>query len=181
MSTDSRAKPTPDNLADEWEIRVVRRKRRKKTVEARLEHGVLVIYAPATLSDAELQPIIDNLRDRMQRRRQKPSDTTLEQRADQLNQTYFGGELSWHSITFVTNQRRSYGSCTPANGTIRISDRVAKLPDWVLDYVLVHELAHLVEPNHGSDFWALVNRYPLTERARGYLMALDMEESDNAG
>jgi predicted metal-dependent hydrolase len=36
----------------------------------------------------------------------------------------------------------------------------------------VHELAHLVHASHGPEFWALVNRYPKTERARGYLMAL---------
>ena len=43
------------------------------------------------------------------------------------------------------------------------------MPDWVLDYVLVHELAHLVVPGHGPQFWSLVDRYPRTERARGYL------------
>ncbi|MCO5206819.1 MAG: M48 family metallopeptidase [Anaerolineae bacterium] len=177
MTPETHSKTTPDTETEEIEIRVVRSKRRKKTVQARLEQGVLVVLAPATLSDAELQPIIAKLRRRMQRRQQKPADAELEQRAVQLNQTYFDGKLSWHSIRFVTNQQHRYGSCTPANGTIRISDRVAQLPAWVLDYVLVHELAHLVQPNHGPDFWALVNRYPLTERARGYLMALDLEES----
>jgi predicted metal-dependent hydrolase len=43
----------------------------------------------------------------------------------------------------------------------------------VLDYLLVHELAHLEVADHGPRFWELVDRYPLTERARGYLMALD--------
>ena len=43
------------------------------------------------------------------------------------------------------------------------------MPSWVLDYVLVHELAHLRVPGHGPKFWALVDRYPRTERARGYL------------
>jgi hypothetical protein len=65
--------------------------------------------------------------------------------------------------------RTQWASCTPAEGTIRMSRRLASLPDWVADYVLLHELAHLLEPGHGPRFWALVQRYPRTERARGYL------------
>ena len=64
------------------------------------------------------------------------------------------------------------GSCTAAERSIRISNRLASMPGWVLDSVLVHELAHLDEPNHGPRFKALVDRYQLTERAKGYLMAM---------
>ena len=64
-----------------------------------------------------------------------------------------------------------WGSCTPGDGSIRVSTRLAPFPAWVLDYVLVHELAHLAAPDHSPRFWALVNRYPMAERARGYLIA----------
>ncbi|MEO7981809.1 MAG: M48 family metallopeptidase, partial [Sporichthyaceae bacterium] len=47
--------------------------------------------------------------------------------------------------------------------------RLQGMPSWVVDYVLVHELVHLLVPGHGPDFWAHVDRYPRTERARGYL------------
>ena len=87
----------------------------------------------------------------------------------------FGGELSWSSLSYVGNQNTRYGSCTVGKASIRLSDVLAGMPDWVRDYVLVHELAHLVVPNHSAEFWALVQRYPLTERARGYLIAKGME------
>jgi predicted metal-dependent hydrolase len=164
----------------EWPVKIIRSNRRKKSVQARLEHGVLVVRAPAKMSDSDLETVIENLRQRMKRKyRPNPtSDTALEKRAQQLNSAYFDGKLTWQSIRFVTNQNKRYGSCTPARGTIRISDRVATLPDWVQDYVIMHEIAHLVEANHSKRFWQLVNRYPLTERARGYLMALDLEQGD---
>ena len=43
------------------------------------------------------------------------------------------------------------------------------MPGWVVDYVLVHELAHLLESGHTPQFWAWVDRYPRAEKAKGYL------------
>jgi predicted metal-dependent hydrolase len=161
----------------EWPVRIIRSEQRRKTVGARLEDGVLVIRAPAGLGDEELAPIIDGLKRRMRRRgRTVPqTDEALEKRARELNAKYFDGRLKWQSVRYVTNQNSRFGSCTPDNGTIRLSHRLAEMPSWVRDYVLVHELAHLVEANHGPRFWKLVKRYPLTERARGYLMAVGLE------
>jgi predicted metal-dependent hydrolase len=130
-----------------------------------------------------LAPIIDNLKAKVEkklRRHQQKSDQTLEARAQELNRRYFGRKLTWQSIRYVTNQKKRFGSCTSSYGTIRISHRVQRMPAWVRDYVLVHELAHLIEPNHSRAFWDLVNRYPKTERARGYLMAIGMEADDES-
>jgi predicted metal-dependent hydrolase len=140
--------------------------------------NVFVVQAPAQISDAELQPIIDKLRRRWEKRQTKETldDQTLQRRAQELNRQYFGGKLKWESIRWVTNQNTRMGSCTPANSSIRISHRLATMPTFVRDYVIVHELAHLLEANHGPKFWRLVNRYPRTERARGYLMAVGWEE-----
>lgn len=167
----------------DWPVRIIRSAKRRKTVGARLEDGVLVIRAPATIRDEELAPIIDNLKKRMKRRAKNvpQSDEALEKQARELNRKYFDGRLKWQSVRYVTNQNSRFGSCTPDDGTIRLSHRLAGMPSWVRDYVLVHELAHLVEANHGPRFWDLVNRYPLTERARGYLMAVGLETLDDVG
>jgi predicted metal-dependent hydrolase len=99
----------------------------------------------------------------------------------ELNRDYFAGQLTWLDIRYVGNQRHRLGSCSPATRTIRLSDRLLRTPAWVRDYVIVHELAHLLEANHGARFWTLVNRYPKAERARGYLMAMCLEADLDAG
>lgn len=161
-----------------WPIEIIRSDRRRKSVSAELKSGILVVRAPVAMGDAELAPIIENLRKRLQKRLRTLPQTNaeLEKAAQHLNKQYFGGHLRWQSIRYVPNQTKRFGSCTPSMGTIRISDRLAAMPDWVRDYVVMHELAHLREANHGPGFWKLVNRYPLTERARGYLMAVGLEE-----
>ena len=72
-------------------------------------------------------------------------------------------------MTWVTNQQQRWGSCSPGDRSIRLSERLQGMPGWVVDYVLVHELAHLVEPSHDARFWSLVDGYPRAERAKGYL------------
>jgi predicted metal-dependent hydrolase len=163
------------------DTKIIRSKRRKKTVSAREVDGQFVVQAPATMSDSDLQPIIENLQRRWQRRqlRAKLDNKALQRRAQALNRDYFKGKLKWASVKWVTNQNSRFGSCTPAESTIRISHRLATMPVFVLDYVIVHELAHLVEANHGPRFWELVNRYPKSERARGYLMAVGLEKIED--
>ena len=169
------------------EIRITRSRRRQKTVSARLVDGgtVLEVLAPEDLSAAELAPLIEKLGQRLVARKDRAAnadDRTLARRAAELNREYFGGRLRWQDIRYVTNQKHRFGSCTPAAGTIRISHRVATMPTWVRDYVIIHEMAHLVEANHGPRFWKLVNRFPKTERARGYLIAAGLEgEEDEPG
>jgi predicted metal-dependent hydrolase len=100
------------------------------------------------------------------------TDNELEQRARRLTVRYlpeYADRVNPASVRWVTNQNGRWGSCTPDDGTIRISHRIQEMPDWVVDYVLLHELAHLVVPSHSARFWDLVNRYPKAERARGYL------------
>lgn len=104
-----------------------------------------------------------------QDRRRRPSDGALTGRAAQLSARFLDGQAVPTSVAWVDNQNARWGSCTPSDGTIRVSSRLRGMPGWVLDYVLLHELAHLLEPRHGAAFWALLQSYPRTERARGYL------------
>jgi len=172
------------------QVRVVRSARRTRSIAAGWAGpGLIEVRAPLATSQREVKRAVEKLLPRLERsqaRRPPPSDDEAERRAQQLNARHFGGQLAWQSIRFVSNQRSRYGSCTPGSGTIRISDRLRVVPVWVLDYVLMHELAHLREPNHSPAFWALVNRYPLAERARGFLLGmahaghLPHEEDDDA-
>lgn len=162
------------------DVRIERSAGRIKTISARQVGDMVVVRAPAGMSDAELAPIIERLTRRLERRaiKRELDDGDLQQAAQRLNERYFGGKLSWTSIGWVTNQDARWGSCTPADRTIRLNHRLAEFPTWVRDYVIVHELAHLREANHGPAFWKLVNRYPKAERARGYLLALAGEERE---
>jgi hypothetical protein len=96
------------------------------------------------------------------------SDTDLASRAAQLADRYLDG-IRPSSIRWVTNQHRQWGSCSCGSGEIRISDRLRVVPGWVLDAVLVHELAHLVEPNHSPRFRALADRFDRSRDADLFL------------
>ncbi|GAB3207840.1 M48 family metallopeptidase [Marinactinospora endophytica] len=130
-----------------------------------------VVLVPATFSRAEEKRWVERMLERLQAReeRRRPDDDALRARAVELSQRYLDGRAEPRSVRWVDNQNTRWGSCTPENGSIRLSRRLVGMPSWVVDYVLVHELAHLVIPGHGRDFWELVGRYPRTERARGYL------------
>jgi predicted metal-dependent hydrolase len=156
-------------------VEILRSKRRKKTVAARFAGDTMQVRAPADLPEDALNEIIDQLRPRLERERQQRQARASEElatRAEVLNRRYFSGRLAIRRVGYVRNQRHRFGSCSPHDGVIRVSHRVAAMPSWVIDYVLVHEMAHLVEPNHSSRFWALVSRYPRAERARGFLMGI---------
>lgn len=173
--------PFEERERDGFKVRIIHSVRRRKTISARLlDWQTLEIRAPAGLAAAELDKAIDDLVRKMGQKRARQrnfrSDADLQARAERCNRAYFAGALNWRSIRFVGNQNGRFGSCTPANGTIRISDRLTQVPDFVLEYVVVHELAHLVEPNHSPRFWELVYRFDRAERARGYLMALALED-----
>jgi predicted metal-dependent hydrolase len=131
----------------------------------------VVVLIPARLSPAEEREWVATMLDRLERseKRRRPSDESLTRRAHGLNDKYLGGLARADSVRWVDNQNSRWGSCTPTDRTIRLSRRLQGMPSWVIDYVLVHELAHLLEPGHTPEFWGWVDRYPKAERAKGFL------------
>jgi predicted metal-dependent hydrolase len=101
--------------------------------------------------------------------RRRPSDDGLLRRAAQLSEKYLEGLARPDTVRWVANQNQRWGSCTPADRSIRLSDRLQGMPSWVIDYVLLHELAHLLEKGHTRAFWRMVDRFPRAERAKGFL------------
>ena len=150
-------------------VRIIRSTRRTKTVSARLDGGVITVRAPATLSEHELGEHVDRLVERLCRRR-AADRIDLTERAERIAAAHDLPRPT--SIRFVSNQDHRWGSCTPAAGTIRISDRLADAPGWVIDHIVLHELAHLAEPDHGAGFRAIVERSPDHDRAEGFLLGL---------
>lgn len=158
------------------EVEVVRSRRRRKTVSATLEGHRLVVRIPARFSRQQEVEWVEHMRGRFDKRKQQRAcDQLLWRRAQSLNREYFGGALDFH-IKWVTNQQARWGSCTPVDKTIRLSHRLQEFPEYVLDYVIVHELAHLLVADHSTRFWNLVYRFPKTERARGFLEGVAQAE-----
>ena len=127
---------------------------------------------PATMSRRQEAEWVETMLKRLERseRRKRLSDDDLLKRARRLSDRHLGGMAVPESVRWVDNQVARWGSCTPGDRTIRLSARLQGMPTWVVDYVLIHELAHLLEAGHDANFWAWVDRYPQAEKAKGYLL-----------
>jgi hypothetical protein len=152
-------------------VEVRRSKRRRRTVSAYREGDLIVVLIPASLSRRQEAEWVETMVARVERAeaRRRPSDGDLLRRATALSHTWLDGRAQPSSVRWVDNQRSRWGSCTPVDRTIRLSSRLRDMPGWVVDYVLVHELAHLLEAGHDARFWAWVDRYPHAERAKAWL------------
>jgi predicted metal-dependent hydrolase len=155
-------------------VEVRRSQRRRRTVSAYRDGERVVVLIPDRFSRAEETEWVERMLARLVAREERiqRSDDELLIRARRLISRYLADHTDRAvpaGVRWVTNQNGRWGSCTPDDATIRISHRIQEMPDWVIDYVLLHELAHLVVPSHSASFWELVNRFPKAERARGYL------------
>jgi predicted metal-dependent hydrolase len=175
------------------DVEVRRSRRRKRTVSAYRRDGKVIVMIPDRFTRAEEAEWVTTMLGRLDRseKRRRRTDDQIMRRARELGRDYLHDQVSPTAVRWVGNMTTRWGSCTATTGEIRLSDRLQSLPTWVVDYVLLHELAHLIEPSHSQRFWQWVDRYPRAERAKGYLegvahaTALDLEpcaedDSDHA-
>jgi predicted metal-dependent hydrolase len=165
------APPTPP-----LRLEIVRSAKRRRTVGARVRGDLLTVTVPAWMSERDAHTHAERFRLRFAKRL-AAEGVDLTRRAAELAAAHGlprPARITWREMA------SRWGSCSPATREIRIATGVAAFPRWVLDYVIVHELAHLVEANHSERFWALVARYPRAERARGYLIAKSGDDDGDA-
>ncbi|HET9858468.1 MAG TPA: M48 family metallopeptidase [Nocardioidaceae bacterium] len=164
MATATPKPPTP-------QVEVRRSRKRRRTVAAYREDDKVIVMIPARLSVAEEREWVATMVERLEKseKRRRPSDAGLQRRATELSERYLDGRARPRTVRWVDNQNSRWGSCTPSDKSIRLSRRLQGMPAWVIDYVLVHELAHLLEVGHTPVFWQWVDRYPKAERAKGFL------------
>lgn len=188
MHSETGAFPTdPDDPA----IDIVRSARRKRTVSARVEGDRVVVRVPAGLSRTEERKHVTKMLASLARKHGRPdarvSDAYLRRRAREVSEKWMDTPRSkpviddLESISWVAPMRTRWASCTPSTGTIRVSSSLQRAPGYVLDYILVHELAHLRTPGHTAEFWRRVGAYPHVERAHGFLQAWSLFADDAAG
>ena len=177
----------PLTTADGAPVEVRRSARRRRTVAAFWENGTAVVAIPAHFSGAQerewVHRMLEKLRLQGSRglkaagKRRAGSDTELAAHAAALSAQYLGGRAVPTSVRWVTNQNSRWGSATPSGGTIRLSHKLQPMPQWVIDYVLLHELAHLLVAAHNAAFWRLLAAYPETERAKAFLEGVSFATS----
>jgi predicted metal-dependent hydrolase len=169
-AADGRTGP-PSAVSPTEAVDVRRSNRRRRTVSAYRDGDRTVVLLPARMTRAEERHWVAVMLDRLaaRERRQRPSDSELAERAQGLSERFLAGRARPASVRWVSNQNGRWGSCTVDDRSIRLSDRLQAMPAYVIDYVLLHELVHLLVPGHGPKFWAELDAYPHTQRARGYL------------
>lgn len=159
-------------------VQVRRSARRRRTVSAFWENGVAVVAIPGHFSAAQERDWVHKMVQRLEakmasqnklRNNGADADTELMNHARALSQRYLEGRAQPATIKWVSNQNSRWGSATPSDASIRISDKLHGMPQWVIDYVIVHELAHLLVAAHNTAFWRLLENYPETAKAKAFL------------
>jgi predicted metal-dependent hydrolase len=177
----SRLPTLPDNLP---EYRVIRKERRKRSISAFRQGGVIEIHIPARLSKRQELELIPEMIEMVLKREAKArkGDDQLLKIALEILEKYLPDfyerptSITWRSM----NER--WGSCTTVDGTIRISERLINAPDYVLNYIIFHELIHLRVHAHDENFYEYLQRYTDQIKAEAFLEGYEIGvQSGNLG
>ena len=178
------APAAPDN--DPIEVEILREGRLRTHIHWEWSGSRVRIRVPKGIAQPDLERHVAGIVAEVKRRRARVrarADSDLEAMARRLNRDHFGGEIQWHSIRWVGNMHKRLGSCTtggPTDGDIRISEQIRGWPEWVVAYVVAHELVHRKFPNHSPEFWAALGRYPHAERAKGFIQGVAFQLGEDA-
>jgi hypothetical protein len=156
-------------------VKIIKSIKRRRTVSARVVGDILEVRVPLLLPGSEIERVTAIFLKKAQARNAIGSDEFLAKRAIFLYSRYFSKRLPNFQISWSKKQKKGFGVCYPKTKNIRISQRLSKVPLWVLDYIIIHELAHLKHSNHGSGFWQQVKKYPKTEKAQGFLQGMEFD------
>ncbi|MEI8268926.1 MAG: M48 family metallopeptidase [Acidimicrobiaceae bacterium] len=170
---------------DRPEVEIQSSARRKKTGTAHWSGSRIIVQIPANVRGKDRTMFVDELVERLltQRPQVAAGDGMLEERARLLAAKYNDG-VEPVSVRWVTNQQARWASCSPGTKEIRVSSRLRQCPEWVIDAVLVHELAHLQVADHSPAFYEIANRHPRQDDSELYLegyalgLGLRIEEAD---
>jgi predicted metal-dependent hydrolase len=175
---------TPALPADLPDYRVIRKQRRRRSISAFRQGGVIEIHIPAKMSKRQELEIIPEMIAMVVRRegRSRKTDLQLLQIGRQLLAKYLPefdvapASINWRSMS------ERWGSCTTVDRTIRISDRLIGAPNYVLDYIIFHELIHLKIPGHDQDFHNYLNRFTDHQKCEAFLEGFELgSQSGGAG
>lgn len=167
-------------------VLVRRSSRRRRTVSITRRDGDLVISMPASFGARQERHWVRSMIEQLQRKElsrgpARSNDEDLMRLAQRLSAAHLGGRARPASVAWSTRQQHRWGSCTSSTGEIRLSARLRPMPQHVLEYVLVHELTHLLVDDHSAEFWALVDNYPRTAHARGFLEGVTFAQQHGTG
>ena len=153
------------------EFRVVRKERRKRSISAFRSAGIIEIHIPARLSKRQEIELIPEMIAMVLKREAKArkGDEQLLQIALKLLEEYLPDFYERPTSITWRNMNERWGSCTTVDGTIRISERLINAPDYVLNYIIFHELIHLRVHAHDESFYQYLNRYSDQDRAEAFL------------
>lgn len=168
---------TPDG--DDIPITIRRDKRLKKTARwQREQDGSILLRIPDRYPKKNLPGLLESIKTQLgkKKRARRRTDADLQTRANHINKTCFDSQIQWEAIRWVKPMKSRLGSCTnggTTDGHIRISEEIKPWPQWVIDYIIAHELTHRLHPDHSPAFWeTLSSAYPRTEQARGFIKGI---------
>lgn len=150
-------------------VEVRRSAKRRKTIEAFRKGDTIIVSIPARMSKREEDRVVAEMVTKLSKDDQRLNSDELMARAVEINARYLDHQATPTIVEWSSRMERIWGSCTIEERAIRISNRLDDAPRYALDYILLHELAHLIVAGHGPEFKALLALYPERERAEGYL------------